>query len=111
MDAPNAPEDVLSMTSGFSGFMLSMSFSTGMVEGVLAGAEPAGFASGVFMGMPELDGRKPAGYFSRGNDVPVGMGATISGVTITMSSVFVLFFETDWKNLPRIGMLPRNGIF
>lgn len=99
------------MTSGFSGCMLSMSFSTGMLAGGLAGVEPAGFVSGVFMGMPELDGRNSAGYLSRGKGAPTGMGATISGVTITMSSVFVLFFEIDWKNLPRIGMFPRNGIF
>ena len=111
LEAPNAPEDVPSMTSAFSGFMLSMSFSTGMVAGGGVGVVPAGFASGVFMGMPELDGRKAAGYFGRGKGAPTGMGATISGVTITMSSVFVLFFEIDWKNLPRIGIFPRNGIF
>ena len=39
------------------------------------------------------------------------MGFTITGVTITMSSVFVFVFEIDRKNLPRIGTSPINGIF
>ncbi len=39
------------------------------------------------------------------------MGATISGVTRTISSVLVLLFAMDWKSLPRIGMSPMNGIF
>ena len=103
-EAATAP----SITSGFSGFMLSTSFSTGMVVG---GAAVFGvLASGLFIGMPVLGGRNLSGNFSSGG-VPAGMGATISGVTMTISSVLVLVLCIDWKNLPRIGMSPRNGIF
>ena len=43
--------------------------------------------------------------------VPAGTGATISGVTITMSSVLFFVRCIDWKSLPKMGMSPRNGIF
>src|ERR1035437_1125464 len=91
--------------------MLSTSFSTGMVGGAGFGVLAAVLASGVFMGMPELGGRNLAGSFRSGRGAPAGMGATISGVTITISSVFALLFCIDWKNLPRIGISPRKGIF
>jgi len=53
---------------------------------VLAGV----LASGVFMAMPEFVGRKGCGYFNSGSAEPGSIGATISGVTITISSVSVL---------------------
>src|ERR1017187_9590903 len=83
----------------------------GMVGVGAAGVLAAVLASGVFMGMPELVGRSFVGNFNSGTGAPAGMGDTISGVTMTINSVFVLFFCIDWKNLPRIGMSPRNGIF
>ena len=107
---PKPPEDP-SITSGVSGFMLSINFSIGRVGGAGAGVLAAVLASGVFIGMPELGGMNLAGNFSDGNGSPAGMGATISGVTITMSSVLALVFCIDWKNLPKIGMSPRKGIF
>ena len=76
--------------------MLWINFSTGMVGGGGAGAlAPVTFAPGVVIGMPEFGGRNFSGYFNAGRGKPAGMGATISGVTMTMSSVFVLFFEMD----------------
>jgi len=83
------------------GFMLSTSFSTGIVSGAGAGVLAAVLASGVFMGMPELGGKNLPGNFNSGNGAPAGMGATISGVTITINSVFALVFVLDWKNFPR----------
>ena len=72
---------------------------------------PVTSGPGVVIGMPEFDGRNLSGYFSAGRGSPAGMGSTISGVTITMSSVLFLVTEIDWKNLPRIGTSPMNGIF
>ena len=100
-EAPAAPM-LPSTASGVSGFMLSISFSTGMVGGAGFGVLAAVLASGVFMGTPELGGKNFAGNFSSGRGAPAGMGATISGVTITISSVLALVFCIDWKNLPRI---------
>ena len=91
--------------------MLSISCCTGMLGGAGAIVLPAVFASGVFIGIPVLGGRNFVGYFSSGKGAPAGMGATISGVTITISSVLVRVFCIDWKSLPRIGISPRNGIF
>ena len=59
----------------------------------------------------ELAGRNGVGKCSEGGAVPAGIGATISGVTITINSVLFFVRVIDWKNLPRIGMSPRNGIF
>ena len=93
---PPAPNPVPpSIVSVASGFMLSISFSMGMAAGGGACVLAAVLASGVFMGMPELGGRNLTGYFTWGTVAPASMGTTISGVTVTMSSVFVLFLETD----------------
>src|ERR1019366_9353486 len=107
------PEDIpLSITSGCSGFMLSISFSTGIVGGGGAGGlAPVTSAPGVVMGIPEFEGRKLSGYLICGRAAPAGIGATISGVTITISSVFVLVLLMDWKNLPSTGTSPIKGIF
>ena len=78
--------------------------------GAGAGVLAAVLASGVFIGIFELGDRNFCGKFSVGKGTPAGMGATISGVTITISSVFALFLWIDWKNLPRTGMSPRKGI-
>ena len=83
--------------------MLSINFSTGIVGGAGAGVLAAVLASGVFIGMPELGGRNLAGNFSVGNGSPAGMGATISGVTITINSVF------DLGLLHRLEELAENG--
>ena len=95
---PDAPPKVAvpeSITNGVSGFMLSISRSTGMLGGagaiVLAGV----YASGVFIGIEELGGRNFVGKFSSGNGAPAWIGETISGVTITMSSVLVRVFCID----------------
>lgn len=93
-EAPKPPVPP-SITNGGSAFMLSINFSTGMVGGVGGGVLAAVLASGVFIGTPELGGRNFAGYFKSGAGVPAGMGATISGVTITSSSVFDLSFCID----------------
>ena len=107
---PNEP-DAPSMTKGASGLILSISFSTGMVGGgvgkVFAGVLP----SGVCIAIPELEGRKGVGYFNSGSADPAPIGVTICGVTMTISSVLFLVRCMDWKNLPRIGMSPRKGIF
>jgi hypothetical protein len=41
------------------------------------------------MGMPDAEGKNVSGYFNSGKGAPAGSGFTISGVTITISSVFV----------------------
>src|SRR5277367_4982978 len=99
-DMPNPPV-APSITSAFSGFMLSTSVSTGTLVGVGGGVFSDVLASGVFIGMLELGGRKATGYFSSGRAWPAGIGATISGVTITINSVSFLLRVIDWKSLPR----------
>jgi hypothetical protein len=91
LETPTLP----SVESLVSGFMLSINFSTDMTGGAGAGVLAAVLASGVFIGMPELAGRNFAGNFSAGKGSPAGMGATISGVTITINSVFALIFCID----------------
>src|ERR1700761_2963575 len=100
---PNCPLE-LSMTNGVSGFMLSISFSTGMVDFAAGGMLSGVLASGVCIAMPEFGGRNFSGNFNSGVAVSPGIGATISGVTITISSVLVLVRCIDWKNFPRIGI-------
>ena len=110
LPAPNPPDSPW-MTKGASGFMLSISFSTGMVGGgvgrVLAGVLP----SGVCIAMPVFEGRNGSGYFNSGSADPAPIGVTICGVTMTISSVLLLVRCMDLKKLPRIGMSPRKGIF
>ena len=38
-----------------------------------------------------------------------GIGRTISGVTITSSSLFCLVSDLDWNSLPSTGMLESRG--
>ena len=57
-------------SSGVSGFMLSINFSTGMVGGAGAGVLAAVLASGLFMGMPEFGGRNFVGNFNAGKGSP-----------------------------------------
>ena len=93
---PGAPYEVpLSITSGGSGFSVSISCSTGMLAGAGAIVFAAVFASGVFIGMLLFGGRNFVGYFSCGNAEPAGIGTTISGVTITINSVLVRVFCMD----------------
>ena len=91
--------------------MLSMSVSTGMAAAPEAAAWRPAADSGVCMGWSELGGRNWSGNLGVGRGAPAGMGSTISGVTITMSSVFCFSREMDWKNLPRMGMELMNGTF
>ena len=63
---PLAPDT----TSGVSGFILSISLSTGMVSGAGAGVLAAVLPSGLFMGMPVLGGRNLVGNFSSGKGAP-----------------------------------------
>src|SRR6202035_2325178 len=93
------PLYVDSVTSGVSGFMLSISFSTGIVAGAGCEVRLEAPPSGVCMGMPEFDSMNGSGYFNLGTGAPAGMGCTISGVTITISSVLDLVLVIDWKNL------------
>src|SRR5581483_64101 len=83
-------------TSGFSGCMLFKSVSTGMAcVGGVTGTGPVVCWPGVCMGVPVLGGKNGRGYFGCGTGCPAGMGRTISGVTITMSSVFDLLVLFD----------------
>ena len=50
------------------------------------------------------------GILISGADCPSGMGRTSSGVTITSSSVLVLFSVREVKSLPSSGMSPSPGI-
>src|ERR1035441_5741211 len=88
---PNPAEP--SINRGASGFILLISVSMGMVAGGGACVLAAVLASGVFMVMAELGGRNFTGYFNSGRGAPASIGATISGVTVTSSSVFVLRSE------------------
>jgi len=88
---PKEPDDEPSIMSGVSGSMLCRYCSTGMAAGGWTGVAPADFVSGVFIGIPEFEGRNFSGNFGRGTGPPVGIGATISGVTMTISSLFVFF--------------------
>ena len=77
-----------SITSGVSGFILSMSSSTGIVAGGGVGGAPVALVSGVCIGMSEFGGKNACGNFGSGTGAPASIGFTITGVTITMSSVF-----------------------
>ena len=60
-----------------------------------AGVLAAVLASGVFIGILEFGGRNLDGYFRAGVAAPAASGATISGVTSTISSVLVRFVAFD----------------
>src|SRR6202041_2791723 len=100
---PNEPDSPW-ITRGASGFMLSISFSTGMVAGGTGGVLAGVLASGVCIAMPVLGGRNGSGYFNSGSADPAPIGETICGVTMTIRSVLLLVRCMDLKKLPRIGM-------
>jgi hypothetical protein len=76
--------------------MLSISLSTGRDAGAsVEGLATAVFACGAVPGGPEVGARNGSGKFISGNGAPAGIGFTISGVTITISSVFVLLVAID----------------
>ena len=86
---PEVADMPLSITSCCSGCMLWISFSTGIVAGGVAeGVAAVPSAPGVVIGIPELDGRNFYMYLISGRGAPAGIGFTISGVTITINSVF-----------------------
>lgn len=83
------------MISGCSGCMLWISFSTGIDGGLSGISAPVTSLPGVVIGMLEFVGRNLSGYLGPGTVWPAGTGATISGVTITISSVLLRVFEID----------------
>jgi len=75
--------------------MLSTIFSTGIDAGAAPGVLAAVLTSGVFIGILEFCGKNLAGYFRAGTAALAAIGATISGVTSTISSVLVRFVAFD----------------
>ena len=67
--------------------MLRVSVSTEIVCGAAACAEAAD--TGLLSGVDVLGGRNFSGKFTPGAGAPAGMGSAKTGVTITISSVFV----------------------
>jgi hypothetical protein len=82
-------------TSGVSAKLL-IKDSNGM-EGMggVTGTGPVTFWPGVAIGFAEFGSKNGTGKFGFAMVWPAGTGRTNSGVTITISSVFVLFFCFD----------------
>jgi hypothetical protein len=93
--------------------MLCINCSTGIVVGAADADE--GATAGVplavdVVAVEATGGKNPSGYLISGSGAPTGIGFIISGVTITISSVFERVLLIDWKNLPKTGISPIKGI-
>src|SRR4029077_13626070 len=86
--------------------------STGMLAGgaLVNGTGPVTSIPGCWGGLEDVfGGKKVPGRMRSGRGCPLGIGRTISGVTITNSSELFLVIWRERNRFPKNGILPKPG--